>query len=246
VALRAVLFDFGNTLVSTRLDWARVVPRSLAELRDALRPVLTRVDLDRLGRDFLFMRRMAKERANLEMIEVPAADTLVQALALQGAIGTSEDLLENAVAAFFAPEERAYPLIFGITEVLAKLKEMGLKLAVVSNATSGALIRRALQRRGLLARFDHVAVSADLGPRKPDPSIFLGTTHALEVPAEACAMVGDLLDKDVEGARRAGMRAVLCDFLSNGVVPPPGGPHPDAIVRQPAELVDLFGSWMSA
>ena len=35
--LDAVIFDYGNTLVSTRLDWPRIVPRSLEDLRQALR-----------------------------------------------------------------------------------------------------------------------------------------------------------------------------------------------------------------
>lgn len=246
MTLKAVLFDYGNTLVSTRLDWDVVMPANLVGLRAALELHLPQVNYERLNRDFLFIRSAGKQRAEKELIEAPATESLQKVLELQGYTGVTEDTLQAGVDGFFKAEEGAYPIIFGAPETLAKLKEMGLKLAVISNATCGRLVRRSLERRGMMGYFDHLAVSADLGPCKPDPSIFWGTMHALELKAEECAVVGDQPETDIEGARRAGMRAVLADFFGDAADISMGGPRPDAVVRHPLELVDLFRKWLGS
>jgi HAD superfamily hydrolase (TIGR01549 family) len=245
VTLEAILFDFGNTLVSTRLDWDRIMPMNLAGLKGALRSHFPGLDVERLARDFTFLRAAAQRERAATRIEVPAVETLARALSLQGLTDISEYTLQEAVDGFFAAEEAAYPIIFGIPETVAKLKEAGFKLAVVSNATCGKLVRRALERRLLLGQFDHVAVSADLGPRKPDPAIFRGATNALGVDPAAAAMVGDRPDKDIAGAHQAGLRTVLADFFGDQPEITPSGPRPDAVVRYPHELVELFQKWKS-
>jgi len=53
---------------------------------------------------------------------------------------------------------------------------------------------------------------------KPHPSIFHAALRLVDVPASEAVMVGDSVSQDIEGALRAGMRAVL---LHRG-----GGPHP--------------------
>ena len=202
------------------------------------------MDFNRLQRDFLFIRAASRERAQQTLMEIGASESLQKALGLQGWSKVNKDMLQMGVDGFFAAEEAAYPLIFGIPQTLTRLKEMGLKLGLISNATCGKLIRRALERRGMMGYFDHVAVSADLGPCKPDPSILWGTMHALEFKAEECAVVGDQPETDIEGARRAGMRAVLADFFGDAADISTGGPRPDAVVRHPQELVDLFKKWL--
>ncbi len=246
MALTAVLFDYGNTLVSTRLDWGRVLPANLEGLNRALELHFPRLDFNRLDRDFLFMRSMGRQQAERELIETPAIESLQKALGLQGLKDVGEDTLQAGVDGFFKAEEGAYSIILGIPEVLSKLKAMGLKLAVVSNATCGRLVRRALERRGLMGYIQHLAVSAELGPCKPDPAIFWGSMHALETRAEDCAVVGDRPETDIEGARRAGMRAVLADFFGDAADISSGGPRPDAVVRHPQELVDLFKKWLGS
>jgi HAD superfamily hydrolase (TIGR01509 family) len=246
MTLKAILFDYGNTLISTRLDWDVIMPANLIGLRAALELHFPRLNYERLDRDFLFMRSAGKQRAQRELIETPATESLKKAMELQGYADVTEDTLQAGVDGFFKAEEGAYPIIFGVPETLAKLREMGLMLAVVSNATCGRLVRRSLERRGMMGYFNHVAVSADLGPCKPDPSIFWGTMHAMELKAEECAVVGDRPDTDIEGARRAGMRAVLADFFGDAADISVGGPRPDAVVRHPQELVDLFKKWLAS
>ena len=63
---------------------------------------------------------------------------------------------------------------------------------------------------GLLDYFEYepMAISADLGIRKPNPDIFMHALNRLNVPAEEAAMVGDSLKADIVGARMLDILAI--------------------------------------
>lgn len=115
----------------------------------------------------------------------------------------------------------------GTDEALERLLERGLRLAVVSNADGR--VEAVLERVGLWRRFEFVLDSAVAGVEKPDPAIFLRAAERLGLEPSACLYVGDLLPVDYEGARAAGMQALLLDPL---------GVHADPIptIRTLAEL----------
>jgi putative hydrolase of the HAD superfamily len=92
-------------------------------------------------------------------------------------------------------------------ESLARLRQAGLKLGVVSN--SDGRVEQALAAAGLREYFDVVIDSALVGVEKPDPRIFHAALEALGVAPEEALYVGDLYEIDVLGARAAGMEAVL-------------------------------------
>jgi len=71
--------------------------------------------------------------------------------------------------------------------------------------------------RGLIAA---TVSSSEHGLMKPHPSIFAAALQLVNVPAAAAVMVGDSVRQDVDGALRAGMRAVLLHRSP--------GPHPRA------------------
>jgi HAD superfamily hydrolase (TIGR01493 family) len=248
VSLSAVFFDFGDTLVSTRLDWGRIRPAMLDSLQDALEANFPDLDFARLKRDYLFLRAEGHKRAERTLKETPAVLSLRRTLTLQGRREVPDSLLQLGVDGYFAPEEAAYSIITGIPETLATLRSLRLRLAVLSNATCGRLIRRALERRMLLPFFEQVLVSAEVGCCKPDRGLFTRALDLLRLPPDQVAMVGDRLPTDIEGARRMNIRSVLVEFLGGrpaGPAPDPGrSPRPDAIVRQPKELIGIFRDWM--
>jgi HAD superfamily hydrolase (TIGR01549 family) len=94
---------------------------------------------------------------------------------------------------------------------LAELKQRGYILGVVTNRHYGGLpFYEDLQKMGLLDYFEyeHMAISADLGIRKPNPDIFMHALNRLQVQPEEAAMVGDSLKADVLGARMLNMLAI--------------------------------------
>jgi putative hydrolase of the HAD superfamily len=66
-----------------------------------------------------------------------------------------------------------------------------------------------MRRDGLLAHFDVLTFSDELGTAKPKPEPFCHTLDVLGVTAEEAAHIGDLPETDLKGARQVGMKAVL-------------------------------------
>jgi putative hydrolase of the HAD superfamily len=97
----------------------------------------------------------------------------------------------------------------GARDALARLHGLGIPLAVVSNTAFGEqVIRYELARYGLAEYLRFVMVSSAYNVRKPDV-LFLETAAArLGIDARDIWFVGDRLDKDVAGAKAAGMTAV--------------------------------------
>ncbi|MCH8207214.1 MAG: HAD family hydrolase [Chloroflexi bacterium] len=101
-------------------------------------------------------------------------------------------------------------------EVLAKLRTMGMQMAIVSN---GVNQERAAGRLGIDGCFDRIVGSVHVGFAKPSPEIFHIALRALEVSPEEAIMFGDTWDDDVEGAKNAGIRGV---HLNRSAGPSPG------------------------
>jgi putative hydrolase of the HAD superfamily len=90
---------------------------------------------------------------------------------------------------------------------LNALRELGLVLIVVSNWD--ASLPDVLDRVGLAHLLDGVVTSAQVGTRKPEPAIFERALTVASASAEEAVHVGDSPTEDVEGARAAGIEAVL-------------------------------------
>ena len=79
---------------------------------------------------------------------------------------------------------------------------------------------------GLLDRLDAVALSAEVGKRKPHPAIFEAALAQVGVEAGEALMVGDRLREDVAGAQALGMTSRAGDLVPRGtnrVRPSPNG-----------------------
>lgn len=99
----------------------------------------------------------------------------------------------------------------GIDVALARLREAGYRLGVISNADGR--IEALLRSRGLRDHFEFVLDSEVVGVEKPDPRIFEAGVERMALDPAECLYVGDLYPVDVVGARGAGLQAVLLDPL---------------------------------
>jgi HAD superfamily hydrolase (TIGR01549 family) len=94
-----------------------------------------------------------------------------------------------------------------VPAVLEKLKRAGLPLVIVSNWQCG--LAHFCAELGLAPFFDHIIASAEVGSAKPDAGIFGEACQRLGLPPSRVLHVGDSPVDDVEGARGAGLAAVL-------------------------------------
>jgi HAD superfamily hydrolase (TIGR01662 family) len=91
--------------------------------------------------------------------------------------------------------------------VLTALRRAGLKIGLVSNSARDVhefAVHHGLGIDAGISSFHH-------GKSKPHASIFRAVLDLLEVEPGEAVMVGDAVEEDLDGARAAGMRAILLD-----------------------------------
>jgi phosphoglycolate phosphatase len=93
------------------------------------------------------------------------------------------------------------PLFAGSLDVLKFLSEAGLKLGILSAATTERV--QAFVKRHQLDPYIQLQQGVDDGPSKPDPSLFLQACQTLGVEPASTLMVGDSAG-DIEMGCRAG------------------------------------------
>jgi len=106
-------------------------------------------------------------------------------------------------------EGRLDRLFADVLPALVSLQRLGMPLAVLSNW--GTHLRAVLRRWDLLSFFEFVVVSSEVGLAKPDRRIFDLAADKAGRPRQRLLYVGDHLGDDIEGAREAGLDAVLVD-----------------------------------
>jgi putative hydrolase of the HAD superfamily len=219
--LRAVLFDWGDTLMDFAYD-------------PELLEVGHRAGLEALGRDGLPEADAITARfrehyeplfwvpGTIEEIEYPG---LVRELLAHFGIELAEEELARFLEAEHAAWEPARVLGSTTHALLESLRSLGLRLGLVSNAFDpGWLLHRDLEQMGIAERIDHAVFSSEVGKRKPHPEIFERALAALEVaPAEAL-FVGDRLYEDVRGAAEVGMTTVQAVWFRADEHPEGGEP----------------------
>jgi len=118
----------------------------------------------------------------------------------------------------------------GVAELLRSLKKR-VRLGIVSNAQHLFTIPE-LTKFNLIDLFDAIALSSDVGVRKPDSKIFHRLLQAMAVPPEAAVFVGDNLFDDVYGASNVGMKTVWIGRESGRSDPTvAGSAKPDYVVE---------------
>src|SRR5205823_12064018 len=90
---------------------------------------------------------------------------------------------------------------------LTELGRRGYILGLESNYDRR--LRRVVAGTPGLQPIRQLVISSEVGWRKPAPEFFAAVCRAAELPAEQIAFVGDDRDNDYDGARRAGLRAIL-------------------------------------
>lgn len=202
MSLRAVLFDAGNTLLF--LDHARLAPA----ISGATGVALTGAALEAQARP----AALALERGDSTDRE-RGSHYLETLFRLAGVPDSDRAIVRDTLLRLHRERHLWATLKSGTREALERLRQAGLRLAVVSNSDGRA--EEALAAAGLLEWFELVIDSQLVGFEKPDPRIFHAALERMGVAPEEALYVGDIYEVDVVGARGAGMDVILLDPLGN-------------------------------
>ena len=204
--IRGVFFDAGATLVHPDPPVEAVYAREFA------------ADGARFSDEDLFR---ALSRAWREVQAAPAADRYGGVRGepefwktFLGRIRSFLDGGQVSDAAFERLAEHfrnpaAWRIYDDVVPALEELSRSNRKLAIISNWDS--YLPKLLVALDLDRFFPVVAVSAIEEVGKPDPEIFRRVCRRLDVPEAEALHVGDSLTEDYEGARSAGLSALLLD-----------------------------------
>ena len=127
-------------------------------------------------------------------------------------------------------------------EMLRALRGRGLRAGIVSNALCGAGSRELVRLYGFEPYLGAQVYSDEAGVRKPNPEIFEGAARLLGVELSRCWYVGDTIDRDVLGGRRAGIAKVLLMPSSHTGRGNDAVAEPDAVIQRPSDVLTLLSS----
>jgi HAD superfamily hydrolase (TIGR01509 family) len=94
-------------------------------------------------------------------------------------------------------------------ELIARIEQWrtaGVRIALLSNFSLE--LRGFLTARGLLAHFDHIAISAETGVMKPQAAAYQGVLDSLRLPGQRCMFIDDQ-PINVHAAQRLGMHGII-------------------------------------
>jgi HAD superfamily hydrolase (TIGR01549 family) len=223
--IKAILFDLGDTLLNFgRVRTTQVFRQSARLTYDYLVSCGQPVD----SFQWYFLRNLIAIQIRAMWADVTGRD--FDALSLLKKSGTkrgyklAEDQWRQVGWLWYEPLSELAHVEPDIKTTLAKLRQMGLKLGILSNTfVSAGSLDRHLRQLGILDFFPYRLYSYQFEFRKPDRRIFEAAAAKMGEPAESILFVGDRLDKDIWPALKAGMRAVLKSAYTNAGKSVPSG-----------------------
>jgi HAD superfamily hydrolase (TIGR01662 family) len=123
---------------------------------------------------------------------------------------------------------------------LQELAERRIPVAIVSNALCGAASRELVRAHGFERFIGAQIYSDETGVRKPNPQIFERAARDLGVDLSRCWYVGDTIDRDVLGGRRAGVAKVILLPSSRTGRGNDAIAEPDAVIGRPSDVLALL------
>ena len=237
MAIRGVLFDLGDTLVTQEpLVGSPSNRQGAAQVAEAL-------------------GRLTEVAPTAEQLTDPLGETLQEALieSYQGECAVPDarraflevldrfdleppsELIDLLLPVYFGPHYAAMTVDPLAVRTLELLRRAGVRTAVVGNLIHGEeLLVERLRSFDLLRLLDALVLSTDSGWMKPHPVAYREGLRRLDVPAAEAVMVGDDLDFDVRAPQALGLRTI---WLRRDDAPELGTVTPDAIIDDLGELI---------
>ncbi len=229
---RAVLFDLDDTIISN----SRVTPAIWVEVCDKLAPQELASDLVTAVQEssqwfWSEPTRHRRGRLNPQTASLEIVQTAFDRLGADAPPSLVGEIAET----YRARREEAASLFPGAVETLGRLRNAGVRLALITNGSAKGQ-RRKVERFELAGYFDCIVIEGEFGVGKPDERVYQHALAQLSARPSEAWMVGDNLEWEIAVPQRLGLRGVWVDWAGNGL-PESTDVRPDRIVRAISELV---------
>ena len=208
--VKAIFFDFYKTLSfhgqqSFEASLKKIAARYRVEINweryeASVANLFVDTPLSNLDTGYLMESVMATMMRECEFVRELGIQEHVEQIAWE--------LLQSGHPLFAASNAKLYD---DVVPTLERLRDAGLKLAIVSNWDTP--LDPLTERLGIAHYFDAIVASHDARVRseKPDPHIFNYALAAIGVSAEETVHIGDTYEADIVGAEAVGIRPILLD-----------------------------------
>ena len=195
--IKAILFDLDNTLIDFMQMKRNSCEAAISAMIDAglkinkekaLKKLFKLYDQHGLEEKTIFQKFLKEEHKKIDY-----------------------KILANAIVAY-RKVRASYLQPYPHTDyVLIKLKSKGIKLAIVTDAPRlKAWLRLMAMKIGNF--FDIVVAFEDTNELKPSNLPFKAALKKLKLKPEECLMIGDMPHRDIEGAKKLGMKTCFAKY----------------------------------
>lgn len=213
LAPRGLLLDFHGVIAendrTVGRDRAPLLARLVELVGDAVAPELIEIDLE-AGEAAVSRWNNATARWYAPL-EVSHQQFWGDFVAADWPAAARTAVLSRATELMRLRGEGGWPLSLrdGVTALLNTARTAGIPVAVVSNALFGQHFRDFVAASGLSDRFVAQIYSDEVGVRKPNPAMVCAATDAIGVAPAQTWFVGDMPNRDILAARRAGVGVAI-------------------------------------
>jgi putative hydrolase of the HAD superfamily len=238
--IRAVIFDFGGTLMYGRHDWEPFIAQADEALTNYLRSQGIEVNLSTFPTQFRKRVNKYFKQREKDLLETTYMFVLRELLKEKGYHAVSSDVLRDALDALFSVTQTNWVLEEDAVQTLKKLEGNGYRLGIISNAGDDKDVQQLARGFGIAQYFDFILTSAACSYRKPHPRIFELALAKWYCPPNEAVMVGDNLDADIRGAKNTGLYAVWINRRADPATGDQNPIQPDASLSTLVELPALL------
>ncbi|HEY3344961.1 MAG TPA: HAD family hydrolase [Anaerolineaceae bacterium] len=243
--IQCVIFDLGSTLIYFDTDWSSVLPTYNHALVEGLDRAGFPVDPVRFPEEFGLRMDAYYDERDTEFIEYTTGYILRVLLTDIGYAHVTNDVLRPVLRHLYTTTQAHWHSEEDAVPTLARLHELGYRLAILSNASDDADVQTLIDNAHLRPYLDAILTSAAAGIRKPNPRIFHYLLDQLGIPPEQAVMVGDTLGADILGAHNVGMPGIWIDRRADK---PANHAHldtilPEATISELSVLPSLLEGW---
>jgi FMN phosphatase YigB (HAD superfamily) len=236
--IRALSLDLFDTLVDLRFEPGATARTSAHSLHAAV-AAHRDLDFEAFAEALRAVDRESRKMRYAEGLEVATEDRFACLLERLGI--DHPDLAEELTRIHMGVIRSCVVVPEHHDDLLRELREH-VQIGLCSNFSHAPTAHSILEEAGLRGRLDAVAISVDVGVRKPRREIFEAVLSGLCAAPEDTLHVGDNLHADVAGAASFGMRTA---WITRRVADPDAtlagfeGPRPDFVLADLRELLPL-------